>query len=112
MVELASSLTPGPEISAVSTEVGSVLLTSACFATSRSSCTAYIHAWVTPSGDTELLSAGRALLGACSEWAFTDPAVEVLRVRAHEYEKEAQKLYKKLGFKPKESVVTYALELE
>ncbi len=55
---------------------------------------------------------GRALLGACSEWAFTDPAVEVLRVRAHEYEKEAQKLYKKLGFKPKESVVTYALELE
>lgn len=55
---------------------------------------------------------GRALLGAAAERAFSDPQVQFLRVRAHDHEKEAQKLYKRLGFEQKEAVVTYALELQ
>lgn len=55
---------------------------------------------------------GRALLGVAAERAFSDPGVQFLRVRAHDHEKEAQKLYKRLGFEQKETVVTYALELE
>lgn len=54
---------------------------------------------------------GRALLGAAAAHAFTDPHVERLRVRAHDHEKSAQELYKRLGFKEQEVIVTYALEL-
>lgn len=54
---------------------------------------------------------GRALLGAAVQWAFSDPLVQTVRVRAHDHEKPAQELYKHLGFKPAETVMTYALEL-
>ena len=53
---------------------------------------------------------GRALLGAAAERAFANPHVASLRVRAHDHEKSAQELYKRLGFKGSEAVVTYALE--
>ncbi len=55
---------------------------------------------------------GRALLGAVAAWAFNDPLVQTLRVRAHDHEKAAQELYQRLGFKLQEAVVTYALELQ
>ena len=54
---------------------------------------------------------GRALLGAAAEHAFAHPEVRTLRVRAHDHEKAAQELYKRLGFTGCEAVVTYALEL-
>ncbi|MDX2004249.1 MAG: GNAT family N-acetyltransferase [Meiothermus sp.] len=54
---------------------------------------------------------GRALLGAAAEHAFAHPEVSTLRVRAHDHEKAAQELYKRLGFTGNEAVVTYALEL-
>jgi ribosomal protein S18 acetylase RimI-like enzyme len=54
---------------------------------------------------------GRALLGAAAEWAFSNPLVERLQVRAHDHEKAAQALYKRLGFQQTSAVVTYALEL-
>jgi len=54
---------------------------------------------------------GRALLGVAAKRAFADPQVQFLRVRAHDHEKAAQELYKRLGFQQKESIVTYALEL-
>ena len=37
--------------------------------------------------------------------------VEAVKVRAHDHEKEALGLYRKLGFRPLEAVVTYAKEL-
>ncbi len=54
---------------------------------------------------------GRALLGAAAEWAFSNPLIETLQVRAHDHEKAAQALYERLGFKQTSAVVTYALEL-
>ncbi|MER3483389.1 MAG: GNAT family N-acetyltransferase [Meiothermus sp.] len=54
---------------------------------------------------------GRALLGAAAAHAFADPHVQTLKVRAHDHEKSAQELYKRLGFKEQEVVITYALEL-
>lgn len=54
---------------------------------------------------------GRALLGAAAEWAFSNPQIQTLQVRAHDHEKEAQALYKRLGFRQTSAVVTYALEL-
>jgi len=54
---------------------------------------------------------GRALLGIAAEWAFSNPQIERLQVRAHDHEKAAQALYKRLGFQPTSAVVTYALEL-
>ncbi|GIW25041.1 GNAT family N-acetyltransferase [Meiothermus sp.] len=54
---------------------------------------------------------GRALLGAAAEWAFSNPQIQTLQVRAHDHEKAAQALYKRLGFKETSAVVTYALEL-
>jgi len=54
---------------------------------------------------------GRALLGAAAEWAFNNPQIQTLRVRAHDHEKAAQGLYKRLGFRPTGAVMTYALEL-
>lgn len=55
---------------------------------------------------------GRALLGAAAEWAFANPHIETLQVRAHDHEKAAQALYEHLGFKQTSAVVTYALELD
>lgn len=55
---------------------------------------------------------GRALLGTAAHCAFHDPLIQTLRVRAHDHEKAAQELYKRLGFKPSEAVMTYALELQ
>lgn len=54
---------------------------------------------------------GRALLGAAAEWAFAQPTVDLLRVRAHDHEKAAQTLYRGLGFREESAVVTYAMEL-
>ncbi|MCX7783830.1 MAG: GNAT family N-acetyltransferase [Meiothermus sp.] len=54
---------------------------------------------------------GRALLGAAAERAFSNPQIETLKVRAHDHEKAAQVLYKRLGFGLTSAVVTYALEL-
>ncbi|GIW33697.1 GNAT family N-acetyltransferase [Meiothermus sp.] len=54
---------------------------------------------------------GRALLGAAAEWAFSNPQIQSLQVRAHDHEKAAQALYKRLGFRQTSAVVTYALEL-
>ncbi|GEM87661.1 GNAT family N-acetyltransferase [Meiothermus granaticius] len=54
---------------------------------------------------------GRALLGAAAARAFAEPQVEWLRVRAHDHEKSAQELYRRLGFEEQEAIVTYALEL-
>lgn len=55
---------------------------------------------------------GRALLGTAAHCAFRDPLIQSLRVRAHDHEKAAQELYKRLGFRPSEAVMTYALELQ
>jgi len=54
---------------------------------------------------------GRALLGKAAAYAFADPQVQTLKVRAHDHEKSAQELYKRLGFVERERTVTYALEL-
>ncbi|MCS7069212.1 MAG: GNAT family N-acetyltransferase [Meiothermus sp.] len=54
---------------------------------------------------------GRALLGAAAGWAFSNPQIGSLQVRAHDHEKAAQALYKQLGFREASAVVTYALEL-
>lgn len=53
---------------------------------------------------------GRALLGSAATAAFALGAKK-LRVRAHDHEKKAQELYRRLGFALEQSVVTYALEL-
>ncbi|MER3480537.1 MAG: GNAT family N-acetyltransferase [Meiothermus sp.] len=55
---------------------------------------------------------GRALLGAAANLAFADPQVQKLRVRAHDHEKAAMELYRRLGFQLEEAVVTYALDLD
>jgi len=53
---------------------------------------------------------GRALLAAAADHAFKAGAVR-LRVRAHDHEKEAIALYRRLGFIPEDAIVTYAKEL-
>jgi len=53
---------------------------------------------------------GRALLAAAADFAFKSGASR-LRVRAHDHEKEAIALYRRLGFTPEDAVVTYAKEL-
>ena len=54
---------------------------------------------------------GRALLGTAAGWAFGNPQIQSLQVRAHDHEKAAQALYQRLGFKQVSAVVTYTLEL-
>ncbi|WP_299428700.1 GNAT family N-acetyltransferase, partial [uncultured Meiothermus sp.] len=54
---------------------------------------------------------GRALLGVATERAFSNPQIRFLQVRAHDHEKAAQALYKRLGFRQTGAVMTYALEL-
>ncbi len=53
---------------------------------------------------------GQALL-ATAVRAAREAGAPLLRVRAHDHEKEARKLYQRLGFTPLEAVVTYAKEL-
>ena len=53
---------------------------------------------------------GRALLARAAEFAF-DQGAPRLRVRAHDHEKEAIALYRRLGFNLEDAVVTYAKEL-
>ena len=53
---------------------------------------------------------GQALLATALSEAKR-AGVPVVRVRAHDHEKEARRLYERLGFSPIESVVTYAKEL-
>ncbi|WP_457637623.1 GNAT family N-acetyltransferase [Oceanithermus sp.] len=53
---------------------------------------------------------GRALLGRAASAAFSGGAA-LLRVRAHDHEKEAIALYQRLGFKQTDAVVTYTKEL-
>lgn len=53
---------------------------------------------------------GRALLATAAGYAFTTGAPK-LRVRAHDHEKEAIALYRRLGFRLEDAIVTYAKEL-
>lgn len=53
---------------------------------------------------------GQALLSTALSEARSAGA-PVVRVRAHDHEKEARRLYERLGFTPLEAVVTYAKEL-
>jgi len=53
---------------------------------------------------------GRALLAVAAEYAFASGTPR-LRVRAHDHEKEAIALYRRLGFTPEDAIVTYAKEL-
>ncbi|KGQ21271.1 GNAT family N-acetyltransferase [Thermus filiformis] len=53
---------------------------------------------------------GRALLAKAADWARRKGA-RLLRVRAHDHEKEAVDLYKRLGFTLEEGVVTYLKEI-
>lgn len=53
---------------------------------------------------------GQALLAAALKAAL-EAGVPRVVVRAHDHEKEAQRLYQRLGFMPLEAVVTYAKEL-
>ena len=53
---------------------------------------------------------GQALLATALREAAAAGA-PVVRVRAHDHEKEARRLYERLGFRPLEAVVTYAKEL-
>lgn len=53
---------------------------------------------------------GRALLAKAAEWARKKGA-RLLRVRAHDHEKEAVDLYRRLGFTLEEGVVTYLKEM-
>ncbi len=54
---------------------------------------------------------GQALLATALR-AARGAGVPLVRVRAHDHEKEALRLYRRLGFTPIESVVTYAKELD
>jgi ribosomal protein S18 acetylase RimI-like enzyme len=53
---------------------------------------------------------GRALLSEAAKLARKKGA-RLLRVRAHDHEKEARELYERLGFRLEEAVATYAKEL-
>jgi len=53
---------------------------------------------------------GQALLATALKEAKAAGS-PVVRVRAHDHEKEARRLYERLGFTPLEAVVTYAKEL-
>ena len=53
---------------------------------------------------------GRALLAKAADWARKRGA-RLLRVRAHDHEKEAVDLYQRLGFTLEEGVVTYLKEM-
>ncbi len=53
---------------------------------------------------------GQALLAAALKAAL-EAGVPRVVVRAHDHEKEARRLYERLGFTPLEAVVTYAKEL-
>lgn len=55
---------------------------------------------------------GRALLGMAARHAFDTLKVQELVVRAHDHEKSAIDLYRGLGFRQVEVVVTYVRELE
>jgi len=54
---------------------------------------------------------GQALLAVASKAAL-ETGARWLRVRAHDHEKEARRLYERLGFSPLEAVVTYAKETQ